>query len=86
MKYLILPLALLLTSCGINRINTKDVNIPVLMKCVPDDIRVKPVYPDTDEALRFAAGPGERALLLFAGREIRIARLAELETVIEKCP
>lgn len=67
-------------------VRTITVNVPVPAACVPDTVvREAPVYPDTDEALRSAVDAAERYLLVFAGRELRQARLNTLEPTVEGC-
>lgn len=53
--------------------------------CVPANLGEAPQYPDSDEALRKARDLAERYLLLWAGRELRKARLGEVEPVIAEC-
>lgn len=63
---------------------TQEVAKPVPVSCVPSSLPAAPAYPDTDQALRDAAG--ERFLqLLTTGRDLRIARLRELEPLLEGC-
>lgn len=52
--------------------------------CVPPGMRRAPEYPDTDETLRTAT-PARRYQLIAEGRELRNARLGEVEPVIEEC-
>lgn len=82
--------ALMLTGCATTqpteRIVTVEVPVPVKSPCVPATLGAAPAYPDTDEALRAAAGPAERYQLLAAGRPLRVARNNELETVVAGCP
>lgn len=67
-------------------ITTTSVNKPVAVSCVPESVGDSPTYPDTQESLREAAGTPDRFLqLLLAGRDLRIARAAEVEPVIEGC-
>lgn len=62
------------------------VNKPTATTCVPASLGPTPAYPDTDQALRQAAGSAERFLqLLVAGRDLKDARLAALEPAIEGC-
>jgi hypothetical protein len=58
---------------------------PVHAPCTPSNVAPAPSYPDTDEALRNAAGADERYKLVIAGRELRNARLGVVEPVIEGC-
>lgn len=53
--------------------------------CVPKTLPGAPSYPDTDAALRAAAGAADRYQLLAAGRILRKARLEDLERVIAGC-
>ena len=66
-------------------IRTVTVNVPVAAQCVPKSVAAAPAYPDTDDALRSAPDAAARYLLLFAGRMLRAARLAELEPTVEGC-
>lgn len=55
--------------------------------CVPNNVRATPPeYPDTDEKLREAADAAVRMQLMYAGRLLRMGRLAELEPVVAACP
>ena len=58
---------------------------PVLRSCVPRNLPESPAYPDTDAALRAAAGAADRYQLLAAGRLLRQQRLSDLERIIERC-
>ena len=59
---------------------------PVVQKsCVPKGLEPPPRYPDTDSALRAAAGAADRYQLMAAGRILRQKRLEELERVIAGC-
>ena len=53
--------------------------------CVPTNLAVAPVYPDTDQSLAGAPDAGARYALLWAGRLLRAARADEVEPVISKC-
>lgn len=53
--------------------------------CVPKTLPGPPGYPDTDAALRAAAGAADRYQLLAAGRILRKDRLEDLERVIAGC-
>lgn len=63
---------------------TKTVAKPVAVSCVPQSLGPKPVYPDTDDALR-AAGPERFLQLVLAGRDLRQSRLNQVESVITTC-
>ena len=53
--------------------------------CVPRNLPPAPRYPDTDQALRSAAGAADRYQLLAAGRLLRQRRLEDLERVVAAC-
>ncbi len=53
--------------------------------CVPKSLPAPPGYPDTDAALRAAAGAADRYQLLAAGRILRKDRLEDLERVVAGC-
>ena len=53
--------------------------------CVPKSLSGPPGYPDTDAALRAAAGAADRYQLLAAGRILRKDRLEDLERVVAGC-
>jgi hypothetical protein len=53
--------------------------------CVPHTLGPPPRYPDTDTALRDAAGAADRYQLMAAGRLIRLRRLEELERAVAAC-
>lgn len=55
------------------------------VSCVPANLGSPTTYPDSVEALRNARDLAERYLLLWAGRELRSARLGEVEPVIAAC-
>jgi hypothetical protein len=61
------------------------VNKPVSVTCVPSNLRAEPEYPDTDSALIGAVDAAERYLLVFTGRQVRDARIAELNAAVEAC-
>lgn len=58
---------------------------PASRTCVPRTLAPPPRYPDTDSALREAAGAADRYQLLAAGRLLRQKRLDELERVVAGC-
>ena len=58
---------------------------PLPRACVPKSLPGPPGYPDTDAALRAAAGAADRYQLLAAGRILRRDRLEELERVVAGC-
>ena len=66
------------------RIIIKEVSKPVPVSCVPETLESAPVYPDSNEAL-MTATPDRRYQLVIAGRELRQARLNEIEPVIAGC-
>lgn len=53
--------------------------------CVPRTLGPPPRYPDSDAALRNAAGAADRYQLMAAGRILREQRLDELERVVAGC-
>lgn len=53
--------------------------------CVPRTLGPAPRYPDSDAALRNAAGAADRYQLMAAGRLMRQRRLEELERVVAGC-
>lgn len=73
----------LLAACGGGRAPVAFIPTPVA--CVPDTLKGAPAYPDSDDALRAAPSPERRYQLILAGRELRIARLGEVEPVIATC-
>ncbi|WP_397402982.1 hypothetical protein [Phenylobacterium sp.] len=58
---------------------------PPPRSCVPKTLPAAPGYPDTEAALRAAAGAADRYQLLAAGRILRQQRLEDLERVIAGC-
>lgn len=61
------------------------VRVPMVVKCVPDDLGAPPAYPDSDQALRDAGGAADRYQLLAAGRLLRESRLKKLEEIVRRC-
>lgn len=79
---------LLLTACATPsepRIVVKEVAVPVARACVPKDFRDPPGTPDSDEAVRAAAGPGEMLQLLAAGRLLYRQWISEAIPIIRSC-
>lgn len=58
---------------------------PPPKSCVPRNLPPPPRYPDTDAALRGAAGAADRYQLMAAGRILRQQRLEDLERVVQNC-
>jgi hypothetical protein len=58
---------------------------PPPKSCVPRTLAPPPRYPDTDAALRNAAGAADRYQLMAAGRILREQRLEDLERVVAGC-
>lgn len=91
---LLLALALPLAACGGKVkstpepvVETVEVVVPgEPAPCVPNTLGPRPDYPDSDSALAAAIDAAERYALLWAGRDLRMAREEELETVIDGCP
>jgi hypothetical protein len=88
MRHLLcIALALCVASCaaaGEPRIVTKEVSVPVAVKCSADP-GPAPAYVDTAEALKAAPDVFERVKLLLAGRLQRMAREAELVAANAGC-
>jgi hypothetical protein len=87
-RVLILAAALLTAGCATNSrepvVTVKTVGLPVAVSCVPPSLGPAPSYPDTDESLR-SAGPERFLQLVLAGRDLRDARLAQVEPVLDGC-
>lgn len=58
---------------------------PPSRSCVPRTLGPPPRYPDSDAALRAAAGAADRYQLMAAGRLMRQKRLEELERAVAGC-
>ena len=58
---------------------------PAASSCVPRNFPRAPRYPDSDAALKNAAGAADRYQLMAAGRLLRMQRLAALERALEAC-
>ncbi|RAK56680.1 hypothetical protein [Phenylobacterium deserti] len=58
---------------------------PAPVSCVPKNFPRAPRYPDSDAALKNAAGAADRYQLMAAGRLLRMQRLAALERALEAC-
>lgn len=67
------------------KVKVVEVMVPVAKSCVPKNLAAPPVYVDSDEALAKAPNAAVRYLLVTAGRLQRIARLGEVEPVVEIC-
>jgi len=64
-------------------VKTVQVLVPTLVRCnpqIPDR-----TYPDTDEARKMVPDIYQGTTLLLAGREIRTARIGELEAALAAC-
>lgn len=59
--------------------------VPAPRTCVPRTLPPPPRYPDSDAALRDAAGAADRYQLMAAGRLLRQKRLDELERIVAGC-
>ena len=89
MKLVVALIPLLLAGCATTRSpppETRIVTVAVSSPCVPSTLGPAPAYPDTDAALLAAPDAAERYRLLGQGRELRIGRLGQLETVVAGCP
>ena len=83
----VICLSIILFGCGAappERVVPQTANVPVPVHC-KTTVETKVVYPDTDDALRTAANIFDRTKLLVAGRDIRTARILELETALKGC-
>jgi hypothetical protein len=58
---------------------------PPPKSCVPKTLAPPPRYPDSDAALRAAAGAADRYQLMAAGRILRAQRLEDLERIVAGC-
>lgn len=63
-----------------------EVFVPTVAGCIPAELGGPPDYPDTDAALREAPDAAARYQLLYGGRKLRVARVGELEIVVQGCP
>jgi hypothetical protein len=66
------------------KIELQTVNVPVPVHCKPN-IKPSETFPDTDQALKSAPDIFERVKLLLAGRDLRTARVNELEVALQAC-
>ncbi len=66
-------------------IETKNVPVPVAVKCVPDPPVKPPVFVDTDAAIKAAPNDFERAKLYVIGRLQHIGYEGELEAALKGC-
>lgn len=83
----ILSASLFLTACASTpepRIVTKEVRVPIAIKCAADP-GADPQFSDTPDALKAAADIFVRVQLLLAGRAQRDGRLAELKAANAGC-
>lgn len=65
-------------------IQTQTVNVPVPVHCKPN-LSPTPTFPDTSDALKAATDIFEQTKLLLAGRDLRSARIVELEAAVRGC-
>lgn len=90
MRVLVLALACVaLAGCDptikpVVKIVTKEVPVPVPVKCKPD-VGPRPDYPDTDDAIAQAPDIKELSKLYRAGRNMRIGREGKLEAALDGC-
>lgn len=83
----LLSASLFLTACASTpepRIITKEVRIPVAIKCAADP-GADPQYADTPESLKAAPDIFAKVQLILAGRAQRNARITELTAAISGC-
>lgn len=83
----LLSASLFLTACASTpepRIITKEVRIPIAIKCAADP-GADPQFADTPDALKAAADIFVRVQLLLAGRAQRNARITELTAANAGC-
>lgn len=66
-------------------IQTKAVEVPVAIRCVPDPAPVAPAFVDTDAAIAAAPDMFARAKLYVIGRLQRIAYEGELTAALKGC-
>jgi hypothetical protein len=66
-------------------IRTVEVLVPVPVSCVPEDFPPAPDYPDMEADISAASDRAEGLALIGAGRALRIARLADMEAVVDGC-
>lgn len=81
-------LCITLAACATTKpepqIVTKEVQIPVMVKCHPD-IGPEPDYPDTDAKLKAAPDLFSKVQLLVAGRIMRMSRDAVKSAALSAC-
>lgn len=79
---------LALTACSTPAepiVRTVEVKVPVVQPCIPATLDLSPTYPDSDQAVRSAADPGDMLQLLAAGRLLRAQTLREWAAVMKAC-
>lgn len=81
-------LSITLAACATTKpepqIVTKEVQVPVMVKCHPD-IGPEPDYPDTDARLKAAPDLFSKVQLLVAGRLMRLSRDAVKSAALSAC-
>ena len=85
-----LAIAVLVAACGSEPkpepvVQIQQVGMPVTTSCVPDNLGVRPAFPDSLEAIQATTEPAELEKLLYAGIKVRDRWIADLETVVTNC-
>ena len=87
--YFVAFASLVLVGCGGKQVEPEirivEVPVSVPVSCVPKNFPAKPMYPDSDDALKAAPDAAARYGLIAAGRVLRIQREAEVEPVLAGC-
>jgi hypothetical protein len=87
-KAAILALPLLLAACATAppepRVEFKEVQVPVPVRCAPQ-LGARPDYPDTDDKLRAAPSADARYHAMATARPLHYAREEELEGALKGC-
>lgn len=87
-RFVIITAAMCLAACQTPsepKIVPQAVLTPVAKSCIPHGFRDAPVTPDTDEAVKAAAGPGELLQLLAASRLLYRQWISEARPIIAAC-
>jgi hypothetical protein len=88
MRAAILALPLLLAACATTppepRVQIREVQVPVPVRCTPK-LAARPDYPDTDDELRAAPSADARYHAMATARPLHYAWEAELEGALKGC-